>query len=90
MQTDEALVNKILTAIARMPMEEVLDDLNLLRPEEAAKKLQIGESTFYNLVNKGEVPATKIGGAVRVRPRALYAYVLLKEKNGQPMPAVAA
>lgn len=35
----------------------------LLRIEEAADLLSIGRSTIYDLLNRGELPSVRIGGA---------------------------
>ena len=39
----------------------------LLRAEEAAKLLSLGRSTVFQLLASGELPAVRVGRAVRVR-----------------------
>ena len=39
----------------------------LLRAEEAAKLLALGRSTVFQLLATGELPAVRVGRAVRVR-----------------------
>jgi excisionase family DNA binding protein len=44
-----------------------MDELEaLLTVEEVAKKLRIAESTVYNFINRGVLPAVKMGKAVRL------------------------
>lgn len=45
-------------------MKPVIEPL-LLSPREAAKALSICEKTLYTLTKKGELPAIRIGRAVR-------------------------
>lgn len=46
---------------------DVLEDL--LTVEEVAQKLRIAPSTVYNFINRGMLPAVKMGKAVRLSPR---------------------
>jgi excisionase family DNA binding protein len=49
-----------------------MDELEgLLTVEEAAKKLRIASSTVYNFVNRGILPAVKMGKAIRLSPHDL-------------------
>jgi excisionase family DNA binding protein len=43
----------------------------LLRVAEAAQLLQISRTKLYELIGRGEVPAVRIGGSVRVSRREL-------------------
>jgi len=82
-QTKEGgLVREILEQVAKMPIEEVMSDLDAMEMDDVAGKLKCGRSTAYNLVNEGKLPGFKIGTLTRVRPRALYAFILIKEKQG--------
>lgn len=47
-----------------------MDELEeLLTVEEVAQKLRIAASTVYNFINRGVLPAVKMGKAVRLSPR---------------------
>jgi len=82
MDTDESLVQQILTQVNGMSMEDVKGDLEMMEPEEVAEKLKCGRSTVYHYAEEGKLPASRIGTLIRIRPRALYAFILLKEKMG--------
>lgn len=47
----------------------------LLTVGEAARRLSLGRATTYQLLQRGELPAVRIGRAVRVPVRALEAWV---------------
>lgn len=47
----------------------------LLRPEVAARRLEISRSKLYRLVQEGRLPATRIAGSIRIPAKALEAYV---------------
>ncbi len=47
----------------------------LLRVADAAARLAIGRSTFYELLRSGEIPTVRIGRSVRVPVAALRAWV---------------
>jgi excisionase family DNA binding protein len=51
------------------------DEQLLLRIPEAAARLGLGRSTIYELIAAGELPAIKIGRAVRVPASRLTAWV---------------
>lgn len=85
----EAITAAVVESVNKMSTPDVLEDLKLLTPEQVSEMLQIAKSTVYNLVNRGELPSTKIGASVRFRPRALYAYMLIREKTAQPQVVAA-
>ena len=47
----------------------------LLRPTEVAELLSLGRSTVFQLVASGELPAVRVGRAVRVRRVDLQRWV---------------
>ncbi|MBO8170506.1 MAG: helix-turn-helix domain-containing protein [Bacillaceae bacterium] len=47
----------------------------LLTPEEAAEILKISKYTIYEMVKRGELPATRIGRKIRIDPRDLEMFV---------------
>jgi excisionase family DNA binding protein len=51
------------------------DERLLLRIPEAAARLGLGRSTIYELIQAGDLPAVKIGRAVRVPASRLAAWV---------------
>lgn len=44
---------------------------NILTPKEVMDELAIGRSTFYKLVNSGQLPSFRIGKLIRVRREEL-------------------
>lgn len=49
-----------------------MDELEgLLTVEEAAEKLRIASSTVYSFINRGILPAVKMGKAIRLSPHDL-------------------
>lgn len=46
----------------------------LIRPIEAAKRLEVGRSTLYGLLGK-ELPVVKIGRSLRIDPDDLEAFI---------------
>lgn len=78
---DEQLVAEIVRQVRETPMSDVMEELNLLTPQEAADRLKIARSTFYNKINRGEMPAIKMDRVVRISPRDLLAYLRLKTCN---------
>jgi excisionase family DNA binding protein len=44
-----------------------------ISPKQAAEFLSLHQKTIYSLISRGEIPAAKIGGSVRVDLRALEA-----------------
>ena len=47
----------------------------LLRVNEAAKLLALGRTKVYEMAERGEIPALKIGSAVRIPRRKLLAWI---------------
>lgn len=47
----------------------------LLSPAEVAGRLRIGRSTVYELIDRGEIPAVRVGRQYRVEPERLDAYL---------------
>jgi excisionase family DNA binding protein len=47
----------------------------LLRGEDVARILNISRGLAYQLIQRGEIPAVRIGRAVRVRPADLDAFI---------------
>ena len=54
----------------------------LLKPAEAAKRLQIGERTLWRLTDAGEIPCIRIGRSVRYDPADLRAWINAKKSPG--------
>jgi len=52
----------------------------LLRAEEAAQLLSLGRSTIFQMLATGELPAVRVGRAVRVPRAALERWV--RERSG--------
>jgi excisionase family DNA binding protein len=52
-----------------------ITDRRLLRIEDVADRLAVSRSMAWKLVTYGQLPAVRIGRAVRVRPVDLEAYV---------------
>ena len=59
------------------PIESINDitDVQLLRPSDVAKRLNISTSFAYRLMQYGDIPAVRIRGACRVRPQDLEEYI---------------
>lgn len=49
----------------------MVDERDMLRPADIAKKLGITRSRLYQLIADGEIPVTKVGRAYRI-PRAAW------------------
>lgn len=47
----------------------------LLRPEEVAKILAVARSTVFELLRAGDLPAVRIGRAVRIPRKALDRWI---------------
>jgi excisionase family DNA binding protein len=55
-------------------MNELQDSL-LLRIPEAARRLGLGRSTVYEMIQAGDLPVVRIGKAVRIPASRLEAWV---------------
>lgn len=53
-----------------------------LTVEQVAKRLYVGRSTAYNMVNSGEIPAIRFGRLIRVPVSALDQYLSNKLQPG--------
>lgn len=51
------------------------DEILLLRPEEAARRLGIGRATMYKLISDRSIRSIKIRGLRKIRPEALTEYI---------------
>jgi excisionase family DNA binding protein len=56
-------------------------ETRLLKSEEVARILQVSKAYAYVLMNRGEIPAVRIGKIVRVRLEDLERYI--NEKTAQ-------
>lgn len=52
-----------------------LQEIQLLRPSDVTKRLNISTSFAYRLMQFGDIPAVRIRGACRVRPQDLEEYI---------------
>jgi excisionase family DNA binding protein len=58
-------------------------DALLLRVEEAARRLGLGRSATYLLIQRGALPSIKVGGSRRIVVSDLVEFVQrLKEQSG--------
>jgi excisionase family DNA binding protein len=55
----------------------------VLSPRQAAHVLAISERTLWTLTHRGDIPAVRIGRAVRYDPRDLAAYVERRKATPQ-------
>ena len=53
-----------------------------LTVEQVAKRLYVGRSTAYNMVNSGEIPSIRFGRLIRVPVSALDQYLSSKLQPG--------
>jgi len=58
----------------------------LLKSDEVAEILHISRSMAYLLMQRGDLPAVRIGSSVRVRPEDLEDYI---KKNVSRNPGIA-
>ena len=56
-------------------MTAVTEEAAWLRPKEAQKYASLGRTKLWELVSAGEVEATKVGRAVRIRRCSLDEYM---------------
>jgi excisionase family DNA binding protein len=54
----------------------------LLRVHRAAKILDVSISQVYNLINRGDLQAIRVGRSIRVPMRLLEAYIAQQTKEG--------
>jgi excisionase family DNA binding protein len=60
---------------------EVMPQLLLYRPEEAAQLLGVGRTMVYELIRAGRLRSIKLGGARRITPAALADLVASLERE---------
>ena len=58
------------------------DPDQLLTYAETARLLDLSQRTIWALVNRGEIPSLHIGRSVRIRRRALIAWIERRERKG--------
>lgn len=63
-----------------MPLNAV-DDVDILKPEEAAKLLKISTYTLKEHARTGAIPSFKIGNRFRFRKTALVAWIEQMERS---------
>jgi excisionase family DNA binding protein len=54
----------------------------LLNAQDVAAALNMGLSTVYMLVERGELPSIRIGRSVRIRPEDLEKFIESKTQRG--------
>ncbi len=54
----------------------------LLNAQEVAAALNMGLSTVYQLLERGELPSIRIGRSVRIRPEDLEKFIESKAQRG--------
>ena len=54
----------------------------LLNAQDVAGALNVGISTVYLLVERGELPSIRIGRSVRIRPEDLEKFIESKAQRG--------
>ena len=66
-------------------MNPVDSDHELLSPAEAARRLSLGKTRFYQLLGSGAIASVRIGTLRRIPTRALRAYVdaLIADQLGE-------
>jgi excisionase family DNA binding protein len=57
---------------------------NLLTVKETAEYLRVPIPTIYYLIQRGQIPAIKIGGRWRIKKSSLDRDILRQDKQGQP------
>lgn len=69
------------------------EDALLLTVAQAARKLGIGERTIWRLLQRGELPATRVGRIVRIPVRELEVWIASRtegairvQNNGEANP----
>jgi excisionase family DNA binding protein len=61
--------------------------IDLLRPEDVAKRLQVGRSKVYDLMRCGQLRSVKVGGSRRVTLAALAEFVAALDRGSGGEPA---
>ncbi len=59
-----------------------MSESEFLRIIEAARLMQVGRDTTYNLVREGKIPSIRIGNQIRIPRRALVDH-LERQAEGQ-------
>ena len=54
----------------------------LLKGDDVARILNISRSMAYQLIQRGEIPSVRLGRAVRVHPKALEQFIVLRQSAG--------
>jgi excisionase family DNA binding protein len=54
---------------------DATSDVALLRPEDVARRLQVGRTKVYDLMRAGLLRSVKVGGSRRITPAALAEFV---------------
>ena len=57
--------------------------VDLLRPEDVARRLQLGRTTVYDLIRSGRLRSVKVGACRRVTPAALAEFVTQLSAEGE-------
>lgn len=60
-------------------MQIVTESKMLLTPQEAAATLSVSESTLYRLTKAGQVPAVRLGRAVRYDAERLRKWIATEQ-----------
>jgi excisionase family DNA binding protein len=55
-----------------------------LKPKEAARYLSISERSIYNMIERGELKAIKVGRSTRLRVRDLDGFLLVGTSHELP------
>ena len=53
----------------------------LLRIDDAARRLNVSKATVYRLIKRGQLPAVRVGGQIRLDPAELERYVYEEESK---------
>lgn len=56
-------------------------DAKLLTFEEVKRYLRVSSSTLYRMVQRGKIPASKVGRAWRFRKEKIYTWLTKQEKS---------
>lgn len=54
-------------------MNEQQPSFSLLRPEEAARRLQVSRTTLYRMVDRRDIAVYRVGGVLRFATRDIEA-----------------